>query len=397
VLRTSGAASQSLLAFPPSGPDSSEEGVPSWVSFHERAASLSLRGQSALRPDMSFMEAFEEWLRIETLLTSASNGTVRELAPRTIAIYRQYANAVAAALGDLPIGEIHDGDLREFARARAICEGPWAQPCGQNLIRKETDLLRRILRAAHLWTEDLKQAYRPVRKVVTEGHRALDDDELERLLRRMQTKKAWEWVLYDTLLALHSTADTAERRRAKIKDADIAERTFRVGPENSKNKYRNRLIPLESDEGLDALAWLKARAARMGAVEPDHYLYPKRIKRGVYDPTQPMTVWCLDQAFALIREGLEGLEDLTPYDLRHTAITRLAKAGTPIATILAFAGHIDKRMTDHYTTISLLAKREAHRIAWSDKRLMPPPAPQLVPKKPPAKVGAGGVQRSEIA
>jgi len=43
----------------------------------------------------------------------------------------------------------------------------------------------------------------------------------------------------------------------------------------------------------------------------------------------------------------------------HTAITRFAEAGVPIATIMARAGHCSPEMTAHYTHISMQAERMA--------------------------------------
>jgi integrase len=44
---------------------------------------------------------------------------------------------------------------------------------------------------------------------------------------------------------------------------------------------------------------------------------------------------------------------------RHTAITRLAEAGVPIATIMQRSGHVTMKMSEHYTHIS----EQAHRFA----------------------------------
>ena len=60
-----------------------------------------------------------------------------------------------------------------------------------------------------------------------------------------------------------------------------------------------------------------------------------------------------------------GLPWLRPYDLRHSAITRLAEKGTPIAVIMAFAGHVSLRMQQHYTQISQMAMRKHVASTWS--------------------------------
>ena len=47
------------------------------------------------------------------------------------------------------------------------------------------------------------------------------------------------------------------------------------------------------------------------------------------------------------------------HDLRHTAITELAEAGAPDATLMAIAGHMTRRMLEHYSHVRMKAKREA--------------------------------------
>ena len=58
---------------------------------------------------------------------------------------------------------------------------------------------------------------------------------------------------------------------------------------------------------------------------------------------------------ALKRAGLK----LRFHDLRHTAITNLGESGAPEQAIMAIAGHLSRRMLEHYSHISLDAKRKA--------------------------------------
>jgi len=47
------------------------------------------------------------------------------------------------------------------------------------------------------------------------------------------------------------------------------------------------------------------------------------------------------------------------HDLRHAAITKLAESMTSEQTIMALAGHVSRRMLEHYSHICLAAKRTA--------------------------------------
>ena len=47
------------------------------------------------------------------------------------------------------------------------------------------------------------------------------------------------------------------------------------------------------------------------------------------------------------------------HDLRHTTITELAEAGASDATLMAIAGHVTRRMLEHYSHVRMQAKRAA--------------------------------------
>lgn len=47
------------------------------------------------------------------------------------------------------------------------------------------------------------------------------------------------------------------------------------------------------------------------------------------------------------------------HDLRHQAITELAEAGASDATLMALAGHMSRRMLEHYSHVRMAAKPTA--------------------------------------
>jgi integrase len=57
----------------------------------------------------------------------------------------------------------------------------------------------------------------------------------------------------------------------------------------------------------------------------------------------------------LKRAGLE----LRFHDLRHTCITKLAESQASEQTLMAIAGHVSRRMIEHYSHIRMAAKRSA--------------------------------------
>jgi integrase len=59
------------------------------------------------------------------------------------------------------------------------------------------------------------------------------------------------------------------------------------------------------------------------------------------------------------RKRVAGLKGLRFHDMRHQCITELAEGGHADQTIMAIAGHLSRRMLEHYSHIRLEAKRKA--------------------------------------
>jgi integrase len=72
------------------------------------------------------------------------------------------------------------------------------------------------------------------------------------------------------------------------------------------------------------------------------------------------------------------LKGLRFHDLRHHSITRLAEAGVPEQTLMAIAGHVSRKMLDHYSHIRVQAKRDAVQL------LEPKPVDPVIASTEPA-------------
>ena len=335
--------------------------------------------------ELSFAEAFERWIGMRIVNASVAGGgglhDVRYLSAETERTYREYAWALDIFFRKLPLREIHDGHVRTYQAKRAACAGAWVREAGQNRIGQEVKLLLRILRSAGVWGEDLEEAFDPLPHVDSDKQRVLEPEQQVHLLKVMRTREEWFWIHDYAVVALQTCSDTHELRQIRLGDINYRSSTLRIGPESSKNKFRNRTIPLETPEVREALQGLELRARKFGAEHGSHFLMPfgaGKQRRG-FSVLKPMSKWGLKLPWTKIREHA-GLPWLRPYDLRHTAITRMAERGVPIATIMSFAGHISLRMQQHYTTISMEAKRAAAASVWSD---MPGSSGGgLPPKKP---------------
>ncbi len=89
-------------------------------------------------------------------------------------------------------------------------------------------------------------------------------------------------------------------------------------------------------------------------LNPAWYVFPYG-KGWPEDPTRPMTT--LKTAWSSLRR--EAGVGCRLHDLRHTALTKMAEAGSPESTTRALAGHMSRAMLERYSHIRLEAKRRA--------------------------------------
>ncbi|MFN0169244.1 MAG: tyrosine-type recombinase/integrase [Bryobacteraceae bacterium] len=75
-----------------------------------------------------------------------------------------------------------------------------------------------------------------------------------------------------------------------------------------------------------------------------------------YDPSKPTKGWRTAWRKLTTQAGPKGLRG---HDLRHNWITTHAEIGTPQSVLEAQAGHLSKRMSDHYKHISERAAKKA--------------------------------------
>ena len=64
-------------------------------------------------------------------------------------------------------------------------------------------------------------------------------------------------------------------------------------------------------------------------------------------------------AIAASKRAASPIRGLRFHDLRHQAITEMAEMGASDATLMAVAGHMSRRMLEHYSHVRMAAKRTA--------------------------------------
>jgi len=303
-----------------------------------------------------FRQAAQQWLESKSFHPINPSKHARYVSPRTFQDYEQYVQMLNRFFGELPVAAISSAHLRQYQQHRTAT-------AGANKINQEMGVLVRILRRAGAWTSELDQFYQPLAYVEPDIPRAMTPEEQQRFLMTAATRPRWEIVYRYALLALHTTLSNCEVRGLRVADIDLVSQVLYVRREHAKNRHRIRTVPLTAEARWAAEQLLeRARCLASSPVLPEHYLMPFRVARDRFDLFRPMSNSGLKKPFNEVRRAA-GLPGLRIHDLRHSAITRLCEAGTPVTVIMSMAGHISERMRQHYTQISDQAKRRALECA----------------------------------
>ncbi len=352
-------------------------------------------------PDMTLAEAAEVYLQLRT-----SGGQARYIKRTTEHSYRQYITTLKLFFGNTKLKDITwlrmkayqqarvDG-APPFIRRRRPFEEPGPCPAKPAKANQELQLLRLLKMRAQCWTQTDATYYERLQEPESDLPRALTLKEEKQWLAASASNPRWAVVHWYSLLSFHTCLSSNEIRALRIRDIDLVSEVLTVPNEGAKNPYRRRTIPLDPD-AVWAAERLLERAHSLGAADPQDYLFPFRDIRGNrYLPSRPMTVHGIRALWEEVRAAT-GFKSFRPYDTRHTGITRLMEAGQSMNIVMAFAGHVNEKMTRHYTHISEQAKmrafQEGQRFRYADlpgaaptpRRVAAEPAAPVVAKMPPS-------------
>jgi integrase len=259
---------------------------------------------------------------------------------------------------DLRLKAFADINLIRNYQQRRTAEG-----VGPRTVNMEGQLLRSILKYHEQWKLDGK--YAPLPEPVSEAGRSLTPEEEVKLIDAAKSRPEWFVAYHATVLENETGMRGVEVRNLQLRRVDLIAGEIHL--QKSKTKGGVRTISLSAD-ALESAKELIIRAEKLGASQPDHHLIPAIVpgvivgKNGAplpvrrYDPTRPTKGW--RTAWRKLTEAA-GLKGLRSHDLRHNWITSHAEIGTPQSVLEAQAGHLSKRMSDHYKHISEKAARKA--------------------------------------
>ena len=227
----------------------------------------------------------------------------------------------------------------------------------------------RVLRFAKVWRRIRDDVTRVSERDNRPVARVLKPEEKRRLFEVAKSNPNWATAYAAALIAASTTARGADLRGLRWSDIDLFEGVMAIP--DSKSEAGRRRLPLIPDAMLGFRILLE-RATKLGISGSEFYVFPA-CEHGHIDGTRPQKTWRTSWRNLTRAAGLRGLRF---HDLRHQCITELLEDGAPEATVLSIAGHVSRRMMEHYSHIRMEAKRRALAgltpVASLKRREIPP-------------------------
>jgi integrase len=271
------------------------------------------------------------------------------LAERTQSIYDVALRChLKPALGALLLCDIDAGRIASYQGRRKD------ENASGRTLNKELQVLRQILKRYKLWA-NLQGDVKFERESDQIG-RAVTEEQETGLLAACESNLLLRTVV---TLALHTALRKNEIRTLRWRQIDLIERMVTVGRTKTEGGS-GRVIPLNSVAYAALVRW----ASRFPEAKPEDYVFPAcedaRLdcpspNAGRIDPRRPIKSWRTAWRRALRDAGLS----IRFHDLRHTCITKLAEGQASEQTLMSIAGHLSRKMLEHYSHIRMAAKRAA--------------------------------------
>ena len=268
------------------------------------------------------------------------------LAARTEAIYEVALRChLKPALGTLLLCDIDASRIAAYQAARKS-EGASART-----LNKELQVLRMILKRYKLWA-NLQGDVRFERESEGIGQAITEEQETALLVACDKN------LLLSTVvsLALNTALRKNEIRTLRWQQIDLIARTLAVGRTKTEGGS-GRVIPLNSVAYAAVVRW----ASRFPQAKPEDYVFPAcedaridcpKPNEEKIDASRPMKGWRTAWRRGLKDAGLS----IRFHDLRHTCITKLAEGQASEQTLMSIAGHLSRKMLEHYSHIRMAAE-----------------------------------------
>jgi integrase len=271
------------------------------------------------------------------------------IAERTHDIYEVALRChLRPALGTLLVCDINAKRIASYQAGRK------SKGASARTLNKELQVLRQILKRYKLWANlqgDVK-----FERESDHIDKAMTEEQETGLLAACESNSLLRAVVS---LALNTALRKNEIRMLRWCQIDLLKRTLAVGRTKTEGGS-GRVIPLNSIAYAAMVRW----ASRFPEAKPEDYVFPSCEAAGIerehpdlerIDASRPIKSWRSAWRAALKRAGLQ----LRFHDLRHTCITKLAEGQASEQTLMAIAGHVSRKMLEHYSHARMVAKRAA--------------------------------------
>ncbi len=361
-----------------------------------KAANVALQAEKINISGLPFSEARKFWALLR--------GQSTTLKVRTHERDQEYMDALEMFFGKLRLRDITPGHLRGYQIARMhnlVRAGgqevhPWTKPAANSVINHELSVLQQILSHCRLWAR-IKPYYFPLDVPKWSPREILSEEDEEEFFKTAAANPECALAYWIAAITNNTTASGCELRGLRLSNIflrDPKEISEIYVPEDAvKNESRPRKLPL-NPLARWAIEQCYKRALQLGACEPDHYLFPFRDRRkNKYDPERPPSRWVFRRSWDKLRE-VTGFKELCPHDLRHHCITRLLENEVNENTVIALAGHVNKKMLEYYAHQRKRVKYDAvMAIADTNKGKKKTSVPK---KKPPVSARPVSERRRNV-
>jgi integrase len=285
---------------------------------------------------LTFGEYAETWLE--------HGETRRDWKPRTLVAYRTVVDRLAGVLGSKRLAEVSPRDVAEYIAKQT--RAGFAPATVNRDVSILHDVLKVAVREELIPTNPASGAERP--RVRQKRWRILKPAEVGRVARAFTDEQARVAFLVLVLCGLRRH----ELQQLRWRDVDLVENVLRVVDSKTEDGIRSIAIPPSLAEAL----WQHRRAT---AYQGDDELVFCHPDRGSEYRAEPFA-----EQFRAALKSAGIVDHMRPFhDLRHTAITNDAAAGSSPIAVMTKAGHTDMRTTKKYLHLAgVVFRDEATRL-----------------------------------
>lgn len=327
----------------------------SFASFEpaEKARKIIMDYSQELK-HLPFPRAADKWLAQRSLYIRES----------TAQCYRDYLKRLKQYFA-MPLTEIHIGHFQDYQAKMRKGYHPAS-------VNHDLNILSQILKDADLWGP-IREHYRPLPLPEVDAPKVMSEAEEDRFFAFAAQHEDGELAYWVASLTNNSTASGKELRMLQLGAIDLdSDPPYFSVPKNMKTPQRRRTIPL-NERGSKIMGRLMERAHKLGSTRTEHYLFPFRVKRNLFDPARPASEsWIKSRWKRLVDDAMSAgvlSFQIKPHNLRHQAITKLIDYGVPIETVRQIAGHgVDSIITRHYAHARLETLARAVNAIDPDKK-----------------------------